>query len=59
MAKLREFCLKFIAVVGALIFLFLTYYAWRYTMRMFSSSEDLFVEKDSILLTLVFTAAYR
>ncbi len=58
MAKLREFCLKFIAVVGALIFLFLTYYAWRYTMRMFSSSEDLFVEKDSILLSLVFTAAF-
>lgn len=34
MEKLRKFCLRMIAGIGSLIFLFLTYYSWRYTAEL-------------------------
>lgn len=49
MAKLQKIGLRLIAVAGAAIFLALTLYAWRYTMRIGLHSEALEDGKDSLL----------
>lgn len=49
----QRFGLRGIAAIGSGIFLFLTLYSWRYTVKVITDTEALTVEKDSILLSLL------
>lgn len=48
MKALHKVCLKGIAAIGAIIFLFLSYYSWRYTARMLTDNEDLVELQDGV-----------
>lgn len=51
--KIQRFGLRGIGAAGGLIFLFLTLYSWRYTVKVITDTEALTVEKDSILSSIV------
>lgn len=48
MQKIQQGCFKIIAVIGMLIFGFLTWYTWRFTHRMYTDNEDIVVLADPL-----------
>lgn len=45
----QRFCLRAIGAIGAIIFLFLTYYSWKYTVRLYG---NVFIDnRNNILIT--------
>ena len=53
MKRIQRFLLYIIAVIGAGIFLFLTFYSGRYTKRQFLDGESIYSEKDNLALQIV------
>lgn len=47
MKKLSDFCLRVIAGIGTVLFLFLAFYSVRYTARMYTENEDLTVIRNA------------
>ena len=47
MKKLSNFCLRVIAGIGTVLFLFLAFYSVRYTARMYTENEDLTVIRNA------------
>lgn len=56
MEKIRRICLGMIAGIGTVIFLFLTYFGWRYTINMSIENESLIMTADSGWKQLLFLA---
>lgn len=54
MKTLQKICLQGIAAIGAAIFLVLTYFSWRYTVRMYSTDEGVHLWKDTEWKNLLF-----
>lgn len=48
MLKMQKIGLKLIAGIGAVIFLFLTVYSWKYTSVMYTEDEAVFLIKDAV-----------
>ena len=57
MEKLQRICRKMIALLGIVIFGYLTFYAWTSSGRMYASSEVVVWSRDRIWRNLLFTAA--
>lgn len=57
MDKLQRICLRVIALLGILIFGYLTFYAWISSARIYPSSEVVVWTKDSMWKNLLFIAA--
>ena len=53
MEKIQRLALRGIAVMGLLIFLFLTLYSWLYTVKVITDTEALIIEKDSLGMSLL------
>ncbi|MCM1542024.1 MAG: hypothetical protein NC121_12300 [Blautia sp.] len=56
MAKLQKICMKTIALLGILMFGYLTFFAWTSSARIYASSEVVVWSEDRIWKNLLFTA---